>query len=382
MALIVVSGEMLRRPRSGELLACLQYLLGLRLLGHEVVYLEERGPGLCLGDPRQGTLPVTGIARVRDMLDRLRLSIPVVWVDADAGLVAGMVWSQLRERLAAADLLLDIGSPCSLEQRELPARRAFVDTDPLIAHFGRFAEVGYDTHFTYALASGCGDCGAPATQIEWIPTLPPVVPSLWRSGALGETAPVRTIASRGLGPAPGGVWLGHEQDDLAQIASLSVEQAAASLELAVSQSARGRVAAACLERGWKLTGLEPLEDSVCAYHDFITSAKAELAPARAFYGEIRNGWLGHGSACFLAAGRPVIAADTGFEEWLGHRTGGEGLVSYSDAEGAAEAIERVAWNLEGQSLAATMLAHGAFHYSRVLGRLLERALPRRVGALA
>jgi hypothetical protein len=384
VASIAVSGQMLRRPSSGELLSCLQYLLGLRLLGHDVIYVEERGwlgSGLCDGDPRPGSLPVAGLVRVREILSSLRLSIPIVWVDSDAGLVSGMLWSELREALGHADLLLDVGSPCLIEQRELPARRALVDTDPLVSHVGRFAEVGYDTHFTYALGTGRTGSSAPTAGIEWVPTLPPVVPRLWRSNAPRPHAPVRVVAAYGAGPGPGGVWLGEEQDDLAAIAEIPAEIPATPLELALTQSTRRR-AAALIDRGWTLTGLEPLEDSMCSYHDFITTAKAELATTRAPYRESRNGWLGHRSACFLAAGRPVIAADTGFSDWLGQGTGEEGLLAYADAGEAAEAIGRIERNPDGQSLAATMLAHGPFHYSRVLGRLLERALPHRIGALA
>jgi hypothetical protein len=384
MASIVVSGQMLRRPSSGELLSCLQYLLGLRLLGHDVIYVEERGwlgTGLCDQDPRPGSLPVAGLARARETQSSLRLSIPIVWVDSDAGLVSGMLWSELREALAHADLLLDVGSPCLIEQRELSARRAFVDADPLISHFGRFAAVGYDTYFTYGLGTGRTGCSAPTAGIEWVPTLPPVVPRLWRSNTPLAQAPVRVIAACGAGPGPGGVWFGGERDDLAAIAALPAEIAATPLELALTQPAR-RHAAALIDRGWTLTGLEPLEDSICAYHDFITTATAELALARAPYRESRNGWLSHRSAFFLAAGRPVIAADTGFADWLGQEAGKEGLFAYEDADEAAEAIERIEFNLEAQSLAATMLAHGPFHYSRVLGRLLDRALPRRTGALA
>src|SRR3954447_20480710 len=102
MASIVVSGDVLRRPSGSNLAAHLNYLIGLRKLGHEVAYVEDRGlhPGDPGDPPCQGAgghvVPREGIVLLCEVLRRCRVDIPVVWVDADAGLVGGMVWQQLR----------------------------------------------------------------------------------------------------------------------------------------------------------------------------------------------------------------------------------------------------------------------------------------------
>ena len=91
MASIVVSGDVLRRPSGSNLATHLHYLIGLRKLGHQVTYLEERGlpaPGEGGEDAR---VPRAGLVLLGDLLRRCRVDVPVVWVDSDAGWSAA--WS-------------------------------------------------------------------------------------------------------------------------------------------------------------------------------------------------------------------------------------------------------------------------------------------------
>ena len=74
-------------------------------------------------------------------------------------------------------------------------------------------------------------------------------------------------------------------------------------------------------------------------------------------------------ACYLAAGRPVVAADTGFDDAL---PVGEGLLAFTDAGGAARAIEDVRGSYERHARAARALAEEYLDSDRVLSSLLER----------
>ena len=62
MASIVVCGSLLRRPSAQSTALHLQYLVGLRKLGHRVLYVEEHG----------GELPPPGTSA------RLRPPVPLV----------------------------------------------------------------------------------------------------------------------------------------------------------------------------------------------------------------------------------------------------------------------------------------------------------------
>ncbi|HET7177809.1 MAG TPA: hypothetical protein VFI63_03890, partial [Solirubrobacterales bacterium] len=75
------------------------------------------------------------------------------------------------------------------------------------------------------------------------------------------------------------------------------------------------------------------------------------------------------SACYLASGRPVVAQETGFGEFL---PVGEGLLSFTDAGEAADAVATVSRDWRRHSRAARELAEEHLDGRRVLPRLLER----------
>jgi glycosyltransferase involved in cell wall biosynthesis len=83
---------------------------------------------------------------------------------------------------------------------------------------------------------------------------------------------------------------------------------------------------------------------------------------------MRSGWFSERSACYLAAGRPVIAQDTGFGSIL---PTGEGLFAFSSMEEIVEAFKQINSDYERHSRAARAIAEGYFKAERVLAKLLE-----------
>ena len=193
MASIVVSGDVLRRPSGSNLATHLHYLIGLRKLGHEVTYLEERGLPVPLGGAEDAAVPRAGLVLLGDLLRRCRVEIPVVWVDSDAGLVGGMVWPQLRRRLRTADLLLDIGGHCWMQERSLPKRRVMLDVEPHESAPLRAAtrQPDHDLYFS--------NRRDPDERLaaEWLPTIPPVVPRLWYGPPARGELPLKVLVGRG-----------------------------------------------------------------------------------------------------------------------------------------------------------------------------------------
>ena len=61
---------------------------------------------------------------------------------------------------------------------------------------------------------------------------------------------------------------------------------------------------------------------VDAYRSYLTESKAEWSVAKNGYVEGRTGWFSCRSACYLAAGAPVVLQDTGYSR---HLPTGEGL---------------------------------------------------------
>jgi hypothetical protein len=110
------------------------------------------------------------------------------------------------------------------------------------------------------------------------------------------------------------------------------------------------------------------------YRSFIQHSKGELGIAKSGYVKSQCGWFSDRSVCYLASGRPVIAQDTGFSQYL---PTGEGLFAFSTIEDAAQCIHAMNEDYDRHSRAARRLAETHFRSEAVLPRLLQR-----IGAIA
>jgi hypothetical protein len=88
------------------------------------------------------------------------------------------------------------------------------------------------------------------------------------------------------------------------------------------------------------------------------------------YVETRSGWFSDRTQCYLASGRPALVRETGFS---GRLPVGEGLLSFEDADGILEGIERISADYELHSRWAREIAEEHFAGATVLRSLLETA---------
>jgi hypothetical protein len=370
MASIVVSGDVLRRPSGSNLATHLHYLIGLRKLGHEVIYLEERGLPAPGSDSEEAPVPRAGLVLVGDLLRRCRVDIPVVWVDSDAGLVGGMVWPQLRRSLRGADLLLDIGGHCWLQERALPKRRALLDVDPGEGPAELEAGTRQADHDLYFSNRRDPDERLAA---EWLPTIPPVVPRLWYGPPARAELPLKVLVGRGfqeggLGPDQGGGIAGEEL--LALPARLTPRPWTA------LRDDGSELAAQLAEAGWSVRAEAAVDGSLSAHRGGLIGSQACLSFRRPGPDSV---WFTGHDACFLAAGRPLIVADADLDCWL---PTGAGVLTFEDLDGAVDAVELVARELSRHAAAARDVAERVFHFKVVLPALLGQALPRHLQAVA
>jgi len=122
--------------------------------------------------------------------------------------------------------------------------------------------------------------------------------------------------------------------------------------------------------GWRIRDRHAVAD-IPSYLRYIAGSRAEIGIAKGAYVVGRAGWIGDRSCHYLASGKPVLAQSTGIE---GSLPVGEGLVTFSDLEEAAEAASAIALDHQRHARAAKQLAHELFDHRRVLPSLLERAL--------
>src|SRR5262245_33563178 len=156
---IVVSGMVAGDPhQGGATWAVLQYVLGLRRLGHDVYLIEP---------VRGETIAPASSVYFRDVVAQFGLEGNAALLHSASRATAGLPYQELRQVCGRADLLINISG--MLADEDLIARisvRVYLDLDP--AFIQVWHEQGLDmrfaahTHFvTIGLAIGRPECSVP-----------------------------------------------------------------------------------------------------------------------------------------------------------------------------------------------------------------------------
>lgn len=362
---IVVCGAVAQKPRQpGHTWQFLQYLLGFRRLGYEVLLVD----GLATAEPKL-------VEHVRNSLGRFQLA----WTIAhDDGLHSGLSRRDTLAWVRSADLLLNVMGFCTDEELLAAARhRVFLDTDPGFAQMWRelgLADVfaGHNAYVTIGERIGEPGCTIPTCGLRWETTLQPVVLDEW---------PVAPPPSVPLAFGSIATWRGayepieyrgrryglraHEFRRLAELPHITGHRFELALDIDPADDAdRRRLEAG----GFSLADPSVVTATLDGYRHYVRGSWAELMVAKEMYVASRSGWFSERSACYLASGRPVLAQDTGLDMLL---PTGEGLVTFRDLDDARAGVEAITGNWQRHAGAARELAEAYFDSDVVLGRLLE-----------
>jgi hypothetical protein len=376
MRTIAVSGAIAQRPgRPGHAWVFLSYLLGLRRLGHEVVFIDRLTPSNDGPPSRSAAASSRQWRWLRSTMSAAGLDGRYAALLDGTGETLGLSRRQLRTELGRATLLLNVNG--FLDDEELlgaAPRRVYLDIDPGLAQIWEAEGLadtfaGHDDFVTVGSNVGGEGCRVPTGGRRWIRTLPPVLLDHWPLAPAGRA--FTSVGSwRGpFGPVEHrGVRYGLRAHEFRCFLGLP-GRVRAPFVLALDIDAEDRADRVALEAGpWRL--LDPLEKlaSPAAYRRFVSGSMAEIAIAKGLYVGTRCGWFSDRSASYLACGKPVLAQDTGFGQML---PTGRGLLSFSDLEGAVAAAEDIRGNLRAHSAAARAIAEEYLDSDVVLPRLLK-----------
>jgi hypothetical protein len=123
-----------------------------------------------------------------------------------------------------------------------------------------------------------------------------------------------------------------------------------------------------INNGWKLNDAHKFTTDPASYRAYIIASKGEFTVARDQNVRLRSGWFSERSACYLAAGRPVITQDTGFGTVL---PTGEGLFAFNSMDEIITAFEAIQSEYDKHSWAARAIAHDYFRAETVLSKVLK-----------
>ncbi len=377
---IVVTGLIAQFPLGGMTWDFMNYVLGLARLGHDVYYIEDNGqwpynPNAD-GKIKSCDFNVNYLAEVMTRFgleDRwaYRFGWKKQWF--------GMPESRLQELFRTADLLINVsGTIDKLEEYDRIRRRVYIDTDPVFTQLKllrghKYLRTLIDQH---DVVFSFGECLPPSlldTGDEWIGTRQPVVLSEWPVGS--HHRPDYTTVMTWISYNPiehEGKSYGQKDVEFMRFLDLPRRVAPVPLELAANSGMGRKLPRDLLvHKGWNL--VDPLV--VCldldGYRNYIQTSRAEWSVAKNGYVLGQSGWFSCRSACYLAAGRPVVLQETGFSRVL---PVGKGILSFSTPEEAAACIQDIEADYDRHATAARTIAEDHFDSAKVLPRLLERAM--------
>lgn len=376
---IIVTGLITQYPLGGVTWDYLQYVLGFAQLGHDVYYVEDTGQWPY--HPTAGGLSddcaynLDYLARVMadfDLAGRWAYRFP------RNGEWYGLAETKRRIVVASADLLVNVS--CSLarpDQYRQVRRLVYIDTDPVFTHaklargqldFRKLVDA-HDVHFSFGERLSQD---VPGTGHRWRPTRQPISLVEWEPQVGRRNAFTTVMNWKSYNPVTyGGRTYGQKDAEFLRFLRLPAVVAPSPLEVALSTGKAREGPHDLLRRhGWRVVDAANISRDMETYRDYIRSSMAEWSVAKNGYVVGQPGWFSCRSACYLAAGRPVVVQDTGFGAVL---PVGEGIVPFRTMEEAAAAVREVEANYARHAKAARAIAEEYFDSRKVLASLVEEA---------
>ncbi len=352
--------------RGGHAIHVLQILEGLRRLGHEVLfleYLEER--------PTAET-----VAAFTTLLDGRSAAL----LDSTSGeSFAGLARAEVASFAARAEAVISLAAhyrsdPWPLLGAVRP--RILIEQDPGYTHLwaveGEPTEIFGEHDFLFTVGANVGTPRSPIPTcgLAWRPLWPPVVLDWWAgTAALARDRFTTVGAWRDYGYLElDGRTLGPKVEEFTKFIELP-RVAAEQLELTLAIDDDDPDRELLRTHGWRLED-PSLVSTPARFRDYICGSLGEFSCAKGGYVGTRSGWFSDRSACYLAAGRPVVLQSTGFEDVL---PVGEGVFAVGNVDEAAAAIAEVRGDYERHQAAARELAREFFDAKRLLARMLEES---------
>ena len=336
---ILLSGMIAADPhQGGATWAVLQYLLGLQPLGHDVHLSSRSG-----GDDPPGRHSACRIGQ-RRLLSRSRGGVrtrvrPALLLEAPARQSACRTRRSCNGRRPGRLLVNISGMLTDADLTGPIPTRVYLDLDPAFVQLwhAQGIDMRFDghTHFvTIGQAIGRPDCPVPTCGRTWFTTLQPIVLADWPVADGITYNALTTVGNwRGYGSVEHeGVVYGQKAHSLRRFITLPARTGRA-----FPSGRRHRPRRDCWTwKLWRPTAGRSSTRGRCGHTgpttvEFIQGSKAEFGVAKSGYVASRCGWFSDRSVCYLASGRPVIAQDTGFGNFL---PTGEGLFAFLTEEDA------------------------------------------------
>lgn len=377
---IILLGYIVRGPVGGLVWHHFQYALGLKLLGYDVLFLEQCGNYPSCYNPVShefSTDPSFGLEFINSIFSKHGLKHQWAYFDEHSNQWHGKTKQEVITFSKDADILLNLSGINQLNDifLNIPIK-AFIDTDPLFTQIRLLNDPAmnqnakeHNAFFSFGENIGNEDCIIPSHQYNWVPTRQPVIPGLWnQSKEITSKANWTTVMQ----------WESYEnvewngkvfgmKSDSFQGFLNTPKIFKEQFELALGGST------APTEKlktyGWNI--INPTEVTLTpeSYQMYISQSKGEWSVAKEGYVSSNSGWFSERSAAYLMSGKPVVVQETGFSKFI---KSGKGLFSFKSPLELESIFNEINLDYNSQSKHAREIAMEYFHFEKVLKHLLEK----------
>jgi hypothetical protein len=353
----------------------LQWMLGLRRLGLDAVWLELLPPTADLREDESRIRKFQRLLHEHGLKNSYCLLHQAPANDVhELGEMQcfGISREELVRRLAGPNTLLNLSyslHPPFLLQFE---RRIFCDLDPSeIFYWMTKMEMGQSHHhdfWTISLNVGAPDCRLPPSppvaaslceaprsardsrphvtpptgrRLQWKTFYPLVDTELFLPQSRPAILKFTTIGQWYWG---GTVEVEGQFPDLSKkfafepYLDLPRKIPSAEFELAMNLNSDDPEIARLRKRGWRVVSPHRVAPTPRSYRRYIASAVAEFTAIKGVDVAWRTGWLSDRAAAFLALGRPVVTEDTGAGKYLPPESGFRFVHNLESAEAAVKEV--------------------------------------------
>ncbi len=398
---LVIMGILGRTPLAGVSWQVLHYLEGFRRLGYDVYYVEDTGGWaynpLHTKEENESEYAYTvncqyAVNYVAKLMSSYGLQDRWAYWSRVDGQVFGLSETHVSRLFEKADALLNLtGSTRLTEEHMRVPVRIYLETDPVIrqievlqgAHKAIDLLAAHTHHFSYGENLGASDCSVPLSRFHYHPTRQPVVLDWWTPDARLSSdgnkqpniSPRFTTIAKWRQPGKDIEWKGETYSWSKHVEFLKFidlpRRTGQEFEIALAwEDKKDEEAIPQLTSyGWRVVDAISLSKDIVPYRDYILGSRGEFTVAKDQNIRLRSGWFSDRSACYLAAGKPVVTQNTAFDNIL---PTGRGLFAFRNMEDILAAIDTIQSDYEGHCRTAREIAEEYFAAEKVLGSLMDR----------
>ena len=128
---------------------------------------------------------------------------------------------------------------------------------------------------------------------------------------------------------------------------------------------------ALVERGWRVRHAHAVASTPWDYQRYIQGSRGEFSCVKPSCVRLQNAWVSDRTLCYLASGKPVVVQHTGPSRFLPDAAG---MFRFKDFAEAIRCLDAVSRDYQRQCRLARALAEEYFDATKVVAKVLERAL--------